>query len=245
MKMFENELEEFDVIIHKIFDFDVQVIANECVQLFGGMNLFSAHFLDILYVNGKLQLAGGASVNSFGDAVTGKYEWLDSTETQQYMQQQQHQRQQQLAFNSNNATSLSHMVRQQHLTEYATQLMRAAWSTQSLAMYQTAFDYLRECHSSSSSSLSSLSSAIEPTSTAVTGLELIETYLEKYPLTYVSEKDANLVFNMAFRLELHDTAFAIGRIMQTRAFKRGQYGTALSWNVRIKDPSFGTVVAEK
>lgn len=33
--------------------------------------------------------------------------------------------------------------------------------------------------------------------------------------------------------------------MQMRAFKRGLYGTALSWNVRIKDSSFGNYLAEK
>jgi hypothetical protein len=50
---------------------------------------------------------------------------------------------------------------------------------------------------------------------------------------------------MAFNYGLHDLAFSIGRIMQTRAIKRGLYGIALGWNVRIKDSAFGTLLAEK
>jgi len=33
--------------------------------------------------------------------------------------------------------------------------------------------------------------------------------------------------------------------MQMRALKKGRYGTALGWNVRIKDVHFGTVLAER
>ena len=55
MSRFEDELEEFDAIIYKIFDFDVDVVVKDCVQLFSN-NLFSAHLLDILFLNGKLQL---------------------------------------------------------------------------------------------------------------------------------------------------------------------------------------------
>lgn len=55
MKQFENELDQFDTIIHNIFDFDVESVIRDCVEIFGN-NMFSAHLMDILYLNGKLQL---------------------------------------------------------------------------------------------------------------------------------------------------------------------------------------------
>ncbi|CAF0837173.1 unnamed protein product [Brachionus calyciflorus] len=190
MKVFENELDEFDAIILKIFDFDVDVIVNDCVRLFSN-NFFSAHLLDILFLNGKLQM------------------------------------------NKNDLTMFksdknSIAIHEEHLIEYAVQILSAAWSNSSLSLNQTAFDYLLKC--------SNLDR---------TGLELIETYLEKISLTNLSESNANKVFYLAFQNGLHDLAFSIGRVMQMRAFKRGMYGTALSWNVRIKDCSFGNYLAEK
>ena len=200
MNQFENEFEEFDAIIHSIFDFEVGVVIKDCVDLFSN-NMFSAHLLDILYLSGKLQL--------------NKYDMAISSS---------------MAFGNlnNNNNENSNFIHEQHLIEYSTQLLSACLSTNSLSLYQTAFDYLIKCKN------------IE-----VKGIELIEIYMEKLPLTYISEIAANKIFHVAFEYELHDLAFSIGRIMQVRAFKRGMYGTALGWNIRIKDASFGTFLAER
>ena len=191
---------EFDVIIHNIFDFDVEVVIKDCVQLFSN-NLFSAHLLDILYLNGKLQL----NKQDFGFNGSSKNFGIDSTEN----------------------ASLMH---QQNLIDYGLQLTSSGWTSSSISMYQTAFDYWIKCKSFDESNR---------------GMELIETYLESLSLTYVTELEANKVFHIAFSYGLHDLAFSIGRIMQTRALKRRLYGTSLGWNVRIKDPSFGTFLAEQ
>lgn len=118
------------------------------------------------------------------------------------------------------------LLYEQHLVEYGIQLVESY--PISLSMYQTAFDYFIKC-----------------TNLETKGIELIETYLQKVPLTYVSEYDAHKVFLTAYQYGLHDLAFSIGRIMQTRALKRENYGTSLSWNCKIKDPCFGDYLAEK
>jgi hypothetical protein len=202
MSRFENDFEEFDAIIHSIFDFDVDVVIKDCVSLFSN-NLFSAHLLDILYLSGKLQL--------------NKYDMANGGSS---------------AFSLNSMNSChgnSSFVHEQHLIEYSTQLLTACAASESLSLYQTAFDYLIKCKN------------LE----VVRGLELIEMHMEKIPLTFMSETNASKLFHMAFEYDLHDLAFSIGRIMQTRALKRGMYGTALGWNVRIKDASFGTFLAER
>jgi hypothetical protein len=200
MSRFENDFEEFDAIIHSIFDFDVDVVIKDCVSLFGN-NLFSAHLLDILYLSGKLQL------NKY-DMASGNAGFTLSS--------------------MNSCHGNSSFVHEQHLIEYSTQLLTACAASESLSLYRTAFDYLVKCRN-----------------LEVRGLELIEAHMEKIPLTFMSESNANKLFHMAFEYDLHDLAFSIGRIMQTRALKRGMYGTALGWNVRIKDASFGTFLAEK
>ena len=200
MNVFQNELDQFDAIIHSIFDFDVDVVINECVELLKN-NLFSSHLLDILYLNGKLQL--------------NKYELGASSSSN--------------AFNTPNFTSEnSHVIHEYHIMEYATQLLNASSTSNSLSLYQTAFDYLLKCKN-----------------LEVKGIELIETHLEKFDLTNFSETTVNKVFHLAFEYDLHDLAFSIGRIMQMTAFKLRRYGTALSWNIRIKDASFGTFLAER
>lgn len=135
MNQFKDELTDFDVIIHRIFDFDVDEVIQKCVELFSN-NLLSAHLLDILYLNGKLQL--------------NKHEMTDQT--------------------MNNIDN-SILMHEKHLTKYALQLLSAAWSTSSLSLNQTAFDYLIKCTNIDNS-----------------GIELIETYLERLSLTYISEK---------------------------------------------------------
>ena len=204
MSKFEGELDQFDAIIYKIFDFDVDVVVKDCVELFSN-NLFSAHLLDILFLNGKLQL--------------NKHEFTISAGGNN------------LSSNSKNSNGLENasLIHEQNLIDYSIQLLNSSWSTESLSMYQTAFDYLIKCRNTD----------------LTNGMELIETYLEKFPLTYVSELEANKLFNIAFKYGLHDLAFSIGRVMQSRAFKRGSFGTALGWNVRIKDPSFGAFLAER
>ena len=117
-----------------------------------------------------------------------------------------------------------------NLIDYGLQLISSGSSTSSLSLYQTGFDYWIRCRRLNENDK---------------GLELIETHLERIPLTYMNELDANKVFHMAYQYGLHDLAFSIGRIMQTRALKRGLYGLALGWNVKIKDPSFGTHLGEK
>ena len=99
-----------------------------------------------------------------------------------------------------------------------------------MSLYQTGFDYWTRCRKLNEKNK---------------GLELIETHLERIPLTHINEIEANKVFHMAYQYGLHDLAFSIGRIMQNRALKRGLYGVALGWNVKIKDPSFGTFLAEE
>jgi len=195
MKRFEDELTEFDAIIHNIFDFDVENVIKDCAQLFSN-NLFSAHLLDILYLNGKLQL------NKHDSAFQVKND------------------------DGENAS----MIHQQNLIEYGLQLISSGSSTSSLSLYQTGFDYWIRCKKLNENTK---------------GLELIETHLERIPLTYMSELEANKVFHMAYQYGLHDLAFSIGRIMQHRALKRDLYGLALEWNVKIKDPSFGTTLGEK
>jgi hypothetical protein len=204
MTQFEGELEEFDAIIYKIFDFDVDVVVKDCVQLFSN-NLFSAHILDILYLNGKLQL----NKQEFTISAGGNPNSMK---------------------NNNGLTHVenANLIHEQNLIDYSLQLLNSSCSTESLSMYQTAFDYLIKCNN-----------------TDTNGMELIEIWMEKYPLTYKSELEVNKLFNMAFKYGLHDLAFSIGRVMQTRACKRGLFGTALGWNVRIKDPAFGTQLAEK
>ena len=198
MKRFEDELTEFDAIIHNIFDFDVENVIKDCVQLFSN-NLFSAHLLDILYLNGKLQLNKHDAAYSQGGVV---------------------------AKNDGDASMIHH----QNLIEYGVQLVSSGWSSSCLSLYQTAFDYWIRCRKLNETSK---------------GIELIESHMERIPLTYMSETEANKVFHMAYQYGLHDLAFSIGRIMQTRALKRGLYGIALGWNVKIKDPSFGTFLAEQ
>ena len=200
MKRFEGELTEFDAIIHNIFDFDVENVIKDCVLLFSN-NLFSAHLLDILYLNGKLQLNKHDLALQPGSSLK-----MDGAE--------------------NNAS----MIHQQNLIEYGLQLVSSGSLTSSLSLYQTGFDYLIRCRKSNENNK---------------GLELIETHLERIPLTYMSELEANQVFHMAYQYGLHDLAFSIGRIMQNRALKRSMYGTALGWNVKIKDPSFGTYLGER
>ena len=63
MKQFEEELEEFDIIIHNIFDFDVENVIKDCVELFSN-NLFSSHLMDILYLNGKSPIRRFVSLDS-------------------------------------------------------------------------------------------------------------------------------------------------------------------------------------
>ncbi|RNA06283.1 nuclear pore complex Nup85 [Brachionus plicatilis] len=189
IREFEEDLDEFDGIIIKIFNFDVDVVTNDCVTLFSN-NFFSAHFLDILFLNGKLQLKN------------------------------------EMDFTSSFRAESSIPVHEQHMTEYAIQLLSAAWSPSLLSLHQTAFDYLIKCKMDQS------------------GIDYIEAYLERIPLTDISEMEASKIFYIAFQYGLHDLAFSIGRVMQMRALKSGLYGTALSWNAKIKDCSFGNILAE-
>lgn len=119
------------------------------------------------------------------------------------------------------------ILHEEHLSSYATQLMEAFGWSSSISMYQIAFDYLLKCQYEKY------------------GIELVESFMEKIPLEYISEIEANKVFHLAFEFNFHDLAFGVGRCMQMRALNKGRYGTALSWNVRIKDLHFGTVLAEK
>lgn len=203
MKKFENEFIELDAIIHNIIDFDVGSVIKQSVELFAN-NLFSAHLLDILFLSGKLQLS--------------KYELAASSSNSFEM------------VSYSTGASLrpdDSMIHQQHLIEYATQILSACSLSSSLSMYETAFDYLIKCKQENK------------------GIELIEGYMEKIPLTTMSETNAYKLFHMAYELDLHDLAFSIGRIMQMRAFTKGMYGISLGWNVRIKDASFGTMLAER
>jgi hypothetical protein len=118
------------------------------------------------------------------------------------------------------------LLHEQHLMEYGIQLLESY--PISLSMYQTAFDYFIACRNLNTK-----------------GIDLIETYIQSIPLTYVSELEANKIFLMSYQYGLHDLAFSIGRCMQTRAAKRGCLGTALAWNCKIKDPCFGNALAEK
>ena len=211
MKQFEQELEEFDIIIHNIFDFDVENVIKDCVELFSN-NLFSSHLMDILFLNGKLQLnkqelSLTVGVSSSSSAFNKRAGIINS--------------------NQLNASENAILLHAEHLEAYATQLLSAFWPTSSLSMYQIGFDYLLKCRLESN------------------GPDLIEAYMEKIPLTSISELEANRLFHLAFEYNFHDLAFSIGRVMQTRAFRNEQYGTALGWNVRIKDLNFGTLLAER
>lgn len=204
MRQFEQELEEFDIIIHNIFDFDVENVIKDCVELFSN-NLFSAHLMDILYLNGKLQLNKQELSLTVGVSTT-----LNNKRG-----------------NSNiSATENASLLHDQHLEAYANQLLAAFWPVNSLSLYQIGFDYLTKCRLDKN------------------GSDLIEAYMEKIPLNDISEIEANKLFHLAFEYNFHDLAFSIGRIMQMRAFRKGKYGTALGWNVRIKDLNFGTLLAE-
>lgn len=201
IKQFENDLNQFDSIIHNIFDFDVESVIKDCVDIFGN-NMFSAHLMDILYLNGKLQLNKKELSMTVG--VESSHMGIGSS-----------------SHGSENAT----ILHEEHLSAYAKQLLNAFGWSSSISIYQISFDYLYKCR-------------IEKY-----GLDLIEEFMEKIPLESISELEANKVFYMAS--EFHDLAFGVGRCMQMRALKREMYGTALGWNVRIKDMHFGTVLAEK
>lgn len=199
MNVFENELEEFDLIIHNIFDFDVESVIKDCARLFSN-NLFTAHLLDILNLNGKLQLNKQELLSTVG---------ISSMPTSE-----------------SDERAKAPMMHEEHLIEYASQLISSFWSSAStLSTLETGFDYLLKC--------------------GRLGIALIEAYMDKIQLTYMSELDGNKLFHIAFKLGLDDVAYQIGRVMQMRAFKQGMYGTALCWNVRIKDSSFGNILAEQ
>lgn len=204
MREFEDELDQFDTIIHNIFDFDVESVISDCVEIFGN-HMFSAHLMDILFLNGKLQLnkkelsmtLGVESKNHMGVGSSGH--------------------------GSENAT----ILHEEHLSDYATQLLGAFGWSSSISIYNISFDYLKKC------------------TIKKYGIDLIEEFMEKIPLENISEVEANKVFYLASKFDFDDLAFGVGRCMQMRALKKGMYGTALGWNVRIKDMHFGTVLAEK
>ena len=200
-KQFKDELDQFDVVIHNIFDFDVESVIRDCVQLFSN-NMFSAHLMDILFLNGKLQLnkkelsmSVGVESNTMGSSVHG--------------------------------TENAIILHEDHLATYATQLLDAFGWESPISIYQISFDYLLKCK-------------IEKY-----GVELIETFMEKISLDNISEFEGNKVYHLAFEFNFHDLAFGIGRCMQMRALKKALYGTALGWNIRIKDVHFGAILAEK
>lgn len=126
---------------------------------------------------------------------------------------------------SSNSNSLD-LMHELHLSEYARELVES--DTSSLSLFQMACDYLLACKT------------IEPR-----GIQVIEEYLQRIPLTSISELDAYKVYITAYQFGLHDLAFSIGRVMQMRALKRGMFGDALAWNCRIKDACFGNMLAEK
>ena len=137
-----------------------------------------------------------------------------------------------LSLADNNGTSSSDnasILHEQHLKSYAEQLIEAfeCLDARNLSMYQIAFDYLTKCR-------------IENR-----GILLIESYIEKIPLKYISELEANKLYHITYELNLHDLAFELGRNLQMRALKREQFGTALGWNIKIKDLGFGTLLAER
>jgi hypothetical protein len=196
-----DQFDQFDEIIYLIFDFEIKQVVEKCEKLFEN-NLFSAHLLNILYLNGKLQL-NKHEMTTVASEHPSEMAEMSLTRTHEL-----------------------------NLSEYGQQLLKFAWSSCSLSLYQTAFDYLVKCK--------------KPSQHENYGIHLIEMNLERYPLTDITETDANRLFHMAaYEYGLHDLAFSIGRVLQKRAFDRGMYGTALSWNVRIKDPAFGTIIADK
>ena len=209
MRIFEDELDEFDSIIYNIFDFDVESVIKDCADLFSN-TLFTAHLLDILYLNGKLQL----NKQEFSSTV-GVMPSFNNDDIIQL----------------NGAHQNADIVHEEHLVSYSTQLIMATRlsASPSLSMYETSFDYLLKCVNLERQK----------------GTDIIEAYMEKIPLTYMSEFEANKLFQMAYKLGLEDIAYSIGRCMQMRAFKANNYGTALGWNVRIKDASFGNILAER
>jgi hypothetical protein len=196
-----DQIDQFDEIIYRIFDFEIKQVVEKCEELFEN-NLFSAHLLNILYLNGKLQL-------NKHDLLTAAMEHPSET------------------------TEMSlNRTHELNLSEYGQQLLKFACSSSSLSLYETAFDYLVKCKT--------------PNHNDNYGIHVIEMNLELYPLTDISETDANRLFHIAaYEYGLHDLAFSIGRVMQKRAFDRCMYGTALSWNLRIKDSTFGTILADK
>lgn len=208
--MFENDLDEFDSIIYNIFDFDVESVISECSNLFSN-NLFTAHLLDILYLNGKLQL----NKQEFSSTVGVTSSFSNDNDV----------------IPLNGAHQNADIVHEEHLVSYAGQLIMSTRlsASPSLSVYETAFDYLLKCVNLERQK----------------GIDIIEAYIEKIPLTYMSEFEANKLFQMAYKLGLEDVAYSIGRVMQMRAFKSNNYGTALGWNVRIKDASFGNILAER
>lgn len=204
MKQFENELDEFDTIIHNIFDFDVESVIKDCVEM-NPMNIvFSAHLMDILYLNGKLQLNKKELSMTVG------------VESNSHM-----------AGSSGHGSENKTILHEEHLSAYATQLLKAFGWSSPISIYQISFDYLMKCRIDKY------------------GIQLIEEFMEKIQLKNISELEANKLFHLAYEFKFHDLAFGVGRCMQMRALKNGQYGTALGWNVRIKDTHFGTVLAEK
>ena len=119
------------------------------------------------------------------------------------------------------------ILHEEHLSAYAAQLMAAFGWSSPLAIYQIAFDYLLKCRIDKY------------------GVDLVQAFMEKMPLESISELEANKLYHLAYEFGFHDLAFGVGRCMQVRALRNALYGTALGWNVRIKDMHFGTVLAER
>lgn len=131
-------------------------------------NIFSSHLLDILFLNGKLQL-------------NNESKYADYNPIQLY---------------------------EQHLADYATSLLgyKHLWTI--------GFDYLLECQQ------------------YINGIDIIVSYIETIPIN--NEAEANNLFNIAVKFGLQDQAYSIGRIIQMRLLRNGEYENSLNWCLKIK-----------
>jgi len=170
------ELDTLDFLIFSIFDFDIETVVNSSVDILSN-KLFTAHFLDILYLNGKLQLNKDPNYDS---------------STQLY---------------------------EENLADYGCSLLASSHT------WLIGCDYLIRCFRN------------------INGIDFIEAFIEK--MSFESENDALELFKNACKYDLQERAYSIGRVMEMRYLKISDYKSALNWCIKIKDPSFGTILAEK
>jgi hypothetical protein len=166
ISQYADDLNVLDNIIFNIFDFDVENVVKECGELFSN-NLLSSHLLDVLYLNGKLQMN------------------KESIQREDILK-----------------------VYERNLSEYGKSLLPYP------DLWLNGCEYLLKCYQH------------------VSGIDIIAEHIEKMPID--SDDEGLKLFDVTLKFNLHEQAYSIGRVMQTRLFKSKNYESALDWCIKIK-----------